>query len=386
MDELKFCLMHKDTPVCALTIDADSGAILRVSKPVNPEILPLGGNIDAAQLRKWWQNRAVPMGQGRIKRILENAGIPSTQAYLVKNWGLSLTDHYWIKPFDFAFGWNEINLFSNNFIDPVGDMQFSEAIETAINLPANAFSPSSSLQGDLRKKWIIREGKRYLVKGNHGNNSQESLNEVVATLLHSKQGKQPYVSYAPMRTEKDGQIYCICESFTTNSLELITAYEVIESQKKANFSSIYEHFIRVCTEHGLSESVIRPFLEYQILTDFILSNTDRHLRNVGILRDSATLQFVGMAPIFDTGNSMFYQNPHLPLNDDLRSLEVNSFRSKEMELLRYVQGNHLVDMTRLPTTDELEDVYARDSLINYTDAILLGYRKKIDIIQESGLL
>lgn len=53
MEEQKYCLMHKDDPVCAITVDSDSGVILRVSKPVNPELLPLGGNVDAQMLRSW---------------------------------------------------------------------------------------------------------------------------------------------------------------------------------------------------------------------------------------------------------------------------------------------------------------------------------------------
>ena len=386
MEELKFSLMHKDDPVCAITVDASSGAILRVSRPVNPELLPLGGNTDAEKLRNWWQRRAVPVGQGKIMRILEKAGISSTQAYLVKNWGLSLTDHYWIKPHDFALGWNEVNLFNNPFVDPVGDMQFTEAVGDTIELPANAFSPSSTLQGALRKKWIIKDGKRFLVKANHGNNSQESLNEVVATLLHRKQQKQPFVSYSPIRLDNNSQLYCICESFTSDKVELISAYDLIESQKRPNDRSYYEHFIHLCAQHGLGEDVVRPFLEYQILTDFVISNTDRHLRNIGVLRDTNTLQFVAMAPIFDSGNSMFYQNPRLPLIDDLMNIDVTSFKSKEIDLLKYVQGTNLVDASVLPSIEELQYIYAKDSLITYIDVILLGYQKKIDILTSLGML
>ena len=386
MEELKFSLMHKDNPVCAITVDASSGAILRVSKPVNPELLPLGGNIDAEQLRNWWQRRAVPVGQGKIMRILEKAGISSTQAYLVKNWGLSLTDHYWIKPHDFALGWNEVNLFNNPFVDPVGDMQFTEAVGDTVELPANAFSPSSTLQGALRKKWFIKDGKRYLVKANHGNNSQESLNEVVATLLHHKQQKQPFVTYSPIRLDNNGQLYCICESFTSNTVELVSAYDLIESQKRPNNQSFYDHFIHLCAQHGLDEDVVRSFLEYQILTDFVITNTDRHLRNIGVLRDTNTLRFVAMAPIFDSGNSMFYQNPRLPLIDELINIDVTSFKSKEIDLLKYVQGTNLVDASALPSIEELQRIYAKDSLITYTDAILLVYQKKIDILNSLGKL
>ena len=145
--------------------------------------------------------------------------------------------------------------------------------------------------------------------------------------------------------------------------------------------SMYEHFIHVCVEHGLSEGAVRSFLEYQILTDFILTNTDRHLNNFGVLRNTKTLEFVSMAPIFDSGNSMFWQNPRLPERDDLTKIEVNSFRGKEMQLLDYVTNKSAVDSQLLPSCDELREIYEKDPLIPCMDFILLGYQKKIDLIE-----
>lgn len=380
MEEKLFSLMHRDDPVCAITIDPVSGAILRVAKPTNPELLPLGGRIDSAMLRKWWQRRAVPVSQGKIRHILEQLGIATPQEYLAKNLGLSLTDHYWIKPLDMELGWQDINLFTNDFRDPVGEMQMEDGA-VPVEFQANAFSPSSSAQGELRKKWVILNGKRCLIKGNHGSNSQESLNEVVATLLHNKQGKKPFVSYSAIQVGESSQLSCICESFTSDAVELIPAIDIVDSQKKDNAVSLYEHFIGVCGEDGLEESVTRPFLEYQILTDFILTNTDRHLNNFGVLRDSGTLKFVGMAPIFDSGNAMFWNDPRRPERDDLTDIAVNSFRQKERQLLSLVREKHLVDPAKLPTEEELRTIYAQDPLIPCVDSILLGYRKKIEMLE-----
>ena len=382
MDEKMYSLMHRDEPVCAITIDTVSGAIHRVSKPVNPELLPLGGCIDSATLKKWWQRRAVPIGQGKIQRILEQLGITTPQEYLARNLGLSLTDHYWIKPLDVEMGWADINLFTNDFRDPVGDMQFGQDADEILELPANAFSPSSSVQGELRKKWIIADGKRCLVKGNHGGNSQESLNEIVATLLHKKQGKQPFVSYSTMRLGDAQPIYCVCESFTSDELELIPAIDIVDSKKKDNAMSQYEHFIAVCVAHGMAEETVRSFMEYQILTDFVLTNTDRHMNNFGVLRNTKTLEFVGMAPIFDSGNAMFWQNPRMPEYDDLTKIQVNSFRKTEAHLLEYVRDFGRLDLEKLPTEDELRSIYAMDSLIPCVDSILLGYRKKLELLRK----
>lgn len=381
MEETLYSLMHRDDPVCAISIDTVSGAILRVSKPVNPELLPLGGSIDSAMLKKWWHRRAVPVGQGKIQRILEQMGIATPQEYLVKNLGLSLTDHYWIKPLDMELGWADINLFTNDFRDPVGDMQFGLELDVVQDLPANAFFPSSSTQGDLTKKWIIADGKRCLVKGNHGGNSQESLNEIAATLLHQKQGRAPCVSYSTMWLGDNQQIYCVCESFTSDEVELIPAIDIVDSKKKDNAMSMYEHFVHICTERGMDEGVVRTFLEYQILADFILTNTDRHLNNFGVLRNADTLEFIGMAPIFDSGNSMFWQNPRLPAHSDLTDITVNSFQNTEKRMLQLVRNKDVLDISKLPTEEELRSIYGLDALIPYLDSILLGYRKKIELMK-----
>lgn len=382
MEDNMYYLMHRDTPVCVISIDAASGAMLRVSSKKEQEFLPPGGCQDVQMLRKWWQRRAVPLNQGKIQWILERLGIASTQSLLTRNLGLSLTDHYWIKPLGMELEWRDINLFTNDFRDPIGDIQMEENAGELWALPENVFSPSSSVQGELRKKWMIIDGERYLLKGNHGSTSQESLNEVAATLLHKKQNVQPYVSYGMMKREHDRQIYCVCKSFTSDAVEFIPAIDVVDSRKKKNAVSLYEHFIHVCAEHGLKEEITRPFLEYQILTDFILTNTDRHLNNFGVLRDSSTLQFIGMAPIFDSGNSMFWNQPYLPEKDDLTNISVNSFRQRERELLRYVQDVSPVNLEKLPTEEELRYIYQQDAMISHVDSILLGYRKKIAALEK----
>lgn len=378
MDEQKYTLMHRERPVCEVTIEPISGAMLRVSKPEQPELLPLGGNIDTAMLRKWWQRRAVPVNQGRIRRILEQLGIATTQGYLAKNLGLSLSDHYWIRPYGLELSWQQINLFDNDFQDPVGIMQMDDS--APIVRQELRLSPSSSLQGELKKRWVISDGKRQLIKGNHGSTSQESLNEVVATLLHEKQGLQPYVRYSAIQLNENEPLCCVCDCFTSSQVELIPAIDVVESRKKDNATSQYEHFIKVCSEHGQDEAEVRSFLEYQILADFVLTNTDRHLGNFGVLRDAETLQFIGMAPIFDSGNSMFWNNPRLSAQAGNTDFVVNSFLKSERRLLSLVQNPNGLAIEKLPAKDELREIYAADPLIPMTESILGAYCKKLELL------
>ena len=371
MAEQGYVLMHKDDVVASLQLDDLSGAILKVTPSANPELLPLGSNQGADSLRKWWLRRAIPISQGNIAALLQQEGIPSTQSLLVQNLGLSLSDHYWIRPQKSDLTWKDVSPFSNAF----GDLS-----ETA---SAQFYSPDAALQGDLIKKWLIVDDARCLLKGNRGANSQQSLNEVLASMLHEKQGFSNHVRYRPVKfTGSASEQYgCICEDFASETLEFIPAIDVVNSVKKDNAISTYEHFIHVCTEHGLSEQEVRGFLEYQVLTDFVLTNTDRHLNNFGILRDSQTLKFVRMAPIFDSGNSMFWDAPRLPERSDCTEITVNSFRKTEAELLKLVTDRSCVRMDLLPCRNEIAELYAKDDSIAFVDSILTGYEKKKALLE-----
>lgn len=380
--------MHRDDVAAVAQIEEISGNITKISPSKEREFLPLGGNLSADDLKKWWARRAVPLYQGNIEKIFEDRGISTPQTFLVQNLGLSLSDHYWMKPVNSPFQWSDVNLFENDFRDEIGDLQIREnySDRRAIDLRGKtAFYPSSSLQGELKKKWMIADGKRYLIKGNYGATCQQSLNEVIATLVHQKQSRMPYTGYqlCEIDISDSAGIGCICENFSTSQLEFVPAYDVVSSVKKSNDVSEYEHFIAVCGMHGMNTDEVRAFLEYQILTDFAITNTDRHFNNFGVLRDSNTLKFVSMAPIFDSGNSMFWNCPGLLKSDHLLNVKVNSFRKKETDLLAGVTDFRLLDISKLPSEQEIGSLLEKDAFVRDNIAgILQGYRRKAELLEK----
>ncbi|MCD7854072.1 MAG: hypothetical protein LUG66_00440 [Clostridiales bacterium] len=384
MDSNVFCLMHKDDVAAVLSIDSISGNIVKIAKKCAPELLPLGGQKSPEELKKWWARRAVPIAQGNIKKLLMSADIPTTQNLLVRNLGLSLTDHYWIKPIDSGLTWKDVNLYENDFKDKIAELNFCNTIADLDE--ATSFYSGSSLQGELEKRWIIGgDGRRFLVKGNYGNSSQQSGNEVIATLLHSKQKRFPYTEYkfCTISSEYGSKIGCISQNFTDVNTEFIPAYEVINSVKKKNDVSDYEHFINVCEQNGLDSGYVRSFLEYQILTDFIITNTDRHYNNFGILRNSENLKFVDAAPIFDSGNSMFWNNPKMPLYNDLTNIKVSGFRGIEKDMLGYITSYENADLNLLPSNTEIEKILQYVNMAEEDiSAIVLGYNKKIEMLSK----
>ena len=384
-----YYLMHRNDIVTTLAFDEVSGHILHIGKKVNIELMPPGANLSKSDLKGWWARRAVPLNQGNIRFLLQENKIPTTQNYLLLNLGMSLTDHYWINPVEKIYKWEDVNLFTNDFRDELGNYLFQDSLSDKhkiLNLEnRTVFYPSGSLQGELQKKWVIQNRKRYLIKANHSISSQQSINEVIATLIHERQNKISFVKYrlCDISISGDKGIGCLCEDFCTDEIEFIPAYDVVNSMKKKNDISMFEHFIDVCINHGLDENEVRAFLEYQILTDFLISNTDRHLYNFGVLRDSKTLKFIGMAPIFDSGNSMFWNKKNVPKGQELLEISVNSFLAKEIELLKYVKNPQVVDVKKLPSIEEIKELLSLDEKSELrTQQILEAYKGKIDLLEQ----
>ncbi|MGN8901034.1 HipA domain-containing protein [Bariatricus sp. HCP28S3_C11] len=132
-----------------------------------------------------------------------------------------------------------------------------------------------------------------------------------------------------------------------SKLEFVSAYQLVRNYKIPNEMSSYEAMIHQAVKMGMDEKVVREQLEYTILIDFILTNTDRHFNNFGFLYDSRERKLVAMAPIFDTGNALFYNNDIIPTKDNLLNIRVTSFCQKEVDLLRYVENKKLIDLDML---------------------------------------
>lgn len=193
---------------------------------------------------------------------------------------------------------------------------------------------------------MLREGIRYLLKVNANDYGQQAVNEVIATRLHQRLGWNNYVPYSLEWIVIDGkQFPCsLSPLFTSTELELVSAYQIIKDVKIPNDSSEYEGMIKEAAKYGLEEAAVRRQLEYTILTDFLLSNTDRHYNNFGFLYDPVQRKLVSMAPIYDTGNALFYNREIIPSGENVLDVTVSSFRKREVEMLALVSDSSLVDI------------------------------------------
>ena len=361
MRRIDCILMHRDLQVAFLTLDLDYGLISR-SKALIPEHLPIGA-VDTGALNAWWQRRAVPETQDFLRERLEAAAISNT-CLLTQNLGLSLNDAYWICPIGLNLTWKDANLYENPFTDlpEKSGFSFSHDGSRWKLSREGSFFPGSSLQGNLKKRWIRKGNGTWLAKGNY-RNRQQSLNERFATLLHRRQNtKVPFVEYelAELRFEGDMETGCISPNFTSPDLEFITARDILWSfGHRSAGEQTPQSYIDCLVRMGMEEEMAREGVWYQILTDYLMTNEDRHLRNFGILRNTATLKVIGLAPIFDTGNSMFWEGEIPENREELQKVRINRPERTEQALLAMAPGPDYVDYSRLPGRDEIISYYQK---------------------------
>ena len=342
-NKAKFVLMHKKAPVAELEIDQDSGLIRKIGTVFSELHLPVGvpvrrGITDRSALNEWWTDRSIPASRSGVREALEALDLPDTKALLTRCYGLSLSDQYWICPEGSDLTWDAVNFFDNAFSDDIGNVLFGAERKKD---PLDFSSPDGTSDGNLKKRWKIINGKRCLIKGGSNPYRQQPLNEVIAAGIMDRLGI-PCVPYSIIWDK--GSPYSVCEDFVNEKTELVPAWRIIKTEKQSNGISLFQHFLNCADKLGIPG--VRQFLDGMIVLDYIIANEDRHLNNFGALRNAETLEWIGMAPIYDSGSSLGYDKT-VPLMLDRNEMVCKPFKKHHDEQLKLVSSFDWIDFDAL---------------------------------------
>lgn len=362
---MRCTLMHKRTAVAAIQMDDETGYIQRIGTLYAAEHLPVGvsvhkGIVDRAALNAWWTDRSIPANRSGVREALETLHIGSTRMLLIRCYGLSLSDQYWICPEGTGLTWDEINFFQHDFSEDVGDVLFGGGRQQdALDLS----SPDNTSDGNLKKRWKIIRGKRCLIKGGSNPFRQQPFNEVIAAGIMERLGI-PHVPYT-MIWDK-GAPYSVCEDMVDENTELIPAWRIIQTRKRSNSTSVYQHYVACCEGLGIKDVV--PFLDRMMVLDYIIANEDRHLNNFGALRNAETLEWIGMAPIYDSGSCLGYDRLPMQMRSE-QNVICKPFKNHHEEQIRLVRSFDWIDWERLEDVEALiTSVLSADGASDYIDA------------------
>ena len=366
---MKCILMNKNTEVLVSEYLDNLGVFSKIYEIKNIDYAPLIINKNKEDIIKvlndWFKGRGIPLWRDKLDLLLHRLNISTPSELLDKAFGLSLSDQYWLKPYNLDICYDDINFFDNDF-------EYTEFMEASLSKNSKIITndkslrtPNNTTDGMLKKAWIIENGTRYLLKGGYKNELLQPFNEVLASEICTRLGFN-HVEYS-IDTYKD-IVVSKCPCFINKDTELITCHQIRSDMKRHNDINDYEEYIKVLENHGIKDARIK--LENMFILDFLIMNEDRHLNNFGIIRDVNTLKWIDVAPIFDNGQSLnieYYDEEELHVSGEGKLFyEVKPFE----EIITIVKNIKRIDLSKLDGIVEWFDLllHKYQYLTNFSDS------------------
>ena len=362
---IKFTLMNKNKKIFDFEYNNEEHTIVNFFRNYsdNEIYAPFGliknDKIDKEQFNKWWKNRQIPASRNGLKEVLHNSNVYDKDNFDLldsKVYCLSLSDQYWVKRVDEDILWEDINFFENEFSEDIGKILF-EGGKTSFNLNLN--TPDMTSNGNYEKRWKIINGDRYLIKAGGKMINQEPFNEVIATKLYDRiLNDDEYVKYELAHTGKN--VFSICKNFITTDTELIPAWKINEYYEFREDENKYEHYIRCLNELKITDANL--LVDKMIVCDFILANKDRHFNNFGVIRNVETLEFERIAPIFDNGCSLWFDENDMYVGEFFLTKPFEEYEKKQISLVKNISW---LDVNNLyGFTDEVKTILSNNKLLS----------------------
>lgn len=373
--------------------DYEIHAFLRILSVRNEGLVPFGardgsGQVTRRQLQEWWTGRAIPVTRDGYNALRDDLEGTSPLDLLERSYGLSLSDQFWLRPTDNAPRWEDVNFFDNDFDGSLGFMtlgSISPASATKGRVRTES-SPNSSLGGNLRKAWeIAPDGTRLLIKAGSRPLEQEPHNEVVATALYQRLlDPADYVAYSLV--ERNGRFFSACPDMVSCDECLVPAWDLLGSTKTRGSESGWMRLLRRYGELGVPNAERQ--LAKMFVCDFILANSDRHWNNLAVIFDAHTMQALRVAPIYDTGASLWYDRAVLarPIDFWYRPLPLIAERSRRIhpeEQLRLMRDFGWLDPSRLDGfAEEAREILVGNPNLDLgrLDAVTRGIQRNIETV------
>ena len=361
----KFTLMNKNKKVFDFVYDEEEHFIVNFERnyPENEDYAPFGlikmNEIDKVEFNKWWKNRQIPASRKGLKEVLHNSNVYDKDNFDLldaKAYCLSLSDQYWVKGVDEEISWESINFFDNEFSEDIGKILFNGG-KTALNLNLN--TPDMTSNGNYEKRWKIIDGERYLLKAGSKIYNQEPFNELIATKLYERLlNKDEYVEYSVIFD--DDKAISKCKNFITKNTELVPAWKINEYYEFLDDEDKYTHYIRCLNNLGIKDA--ETLTDKMIVCDYIIANKDRHFNNFGVIRDVNTLKFIGVAPTFDNGCSLWYDENDMYVGEFFLTKPFEEYEKTQLSLVKKLEWLDISKLEDFP--NEVKTILSMDKLLS----------------------
>ena len=279
---------------------------IAVAKWENNELTVLNDTLLPLFLRRvhnvdmWLETRAIDSHRANsrlLKKALRLQEKDDISTVIHVN-GATITDNYWIKPFDSTLNYNDVK-FDNDYFSRLALKGTYDSFNRAAN-SKHTKTPELTNIGSFEKCWRLIDGKWWMYKiANH--------NEQFSELFTYELGKAIGMNMA-IYERGNG---CIKSLDFTNgaSVNFEPAFAFMGDNED------YEDVVKKLQE--LCPTAIPDYIR-MIFLDAVVANPDRHTSNFGLMRDIKTGELLGLAPIFDHNMALISRGyPSRPNKGDL---------------------------------------------------------------------
>ena len=283
----RYILYTKDVPVLSFVCERDAdGNPVFVQKKRLDGPLP----ISFSDIHAWIENRRAPKHRTHIKELLERCGCNDLEGFVRFAYCAGLNDTFWVRPEDIEASWDDISLYRNEFDENIARLAFGTGL---MGEEFTSTTPELATDGSFPKCWKRFQNDIFLLKqGSSGavNAGREPFSEAYAYEL-SKQICDDPLPYNLIRFHKS--IVSRCKLFTSEEVGYTPAVSFFGR------GAALDGMIRFFDEIGSGDS-----FRQMIVLDALTLNTDRHLKNFGVLYDNDSMRVLRMAPVFDNNLSL----------------------------------------------------------------------------------
>ena len=123
-------------------------------------------------------------------------------------------------------------------------------------------------------------------------------------------------------------------------------------------------------------------VDKMIICDFILANKDRHFNNFGVIRNVETLEFESVAPIFDNGCSLWFDENDMYVGEFFLTKPFEEYEKIQVSLVKNINW---LDISKLDGfVDEVKEILSSNRLLSdeRIDKIVEQIKSRIEFVNQ----